>query len=240
MPGSLRVVLRIFVAVCILAVFSALAIIASEPLKKVPPGMSWRAAVGMGDGWNREQFIDPILNGSRIEGMPRNKVLNLFGNPGYSAVNYPGTTRIDQYRLSAKNDRVFRIEYDREGNVEYDSVEDRPCDCPICRADAPAASLETIQHAGLLQQREFNDGSFTISKLEKQLGKAGSWNSDQSSVGGMVWFTFSDTWRIADRQDHYFIADGHVPWRSLNIEKAKDSRVGSWAVVTYAPGCLAK
>lgn len=240
MPRTLCVVLRLFVAICIVATLSALAVIASEPAKKVPPDISWRAAVGMGSGWNREQFLAPILDGRHLEGTPRYKVLSLFGNPGYTAVNYPGTTRIDEYRLSAKNDRVFRIDYDHEGNVQYYSVEDGPCDCPICRTDAPAVSLETIQHAGLLRQREFNDGSLTIKKLEKQLGKAGSLDSDQSTVGGMVWFTFSDTWRVADRQDHYFVADGHVPWSTLNIEKPKDSSVLSWSVVTYAPGCLAK
>jgi hypothetical protein len=244
MPKPLSVVVRTSITLSVVAIVCALAVLASEPLKKVPPGISWRAAVGMGSGWNREQFIGPILNGRPIEGMPRTRVLELFGNPGYSSTDYPGTTRIDQYRLSAKNDRTFRIDYDREGKVTGDSIEDGPCDCPICRADSPSVSIETIRKAGLLQQREFIDGSLTVGKLEAQLGQPGSWSAGNSTAGQQVWFGFSDTWRITGGQatpDEYFIADGHTPflnYRRLGSEKRL--AVDSWAVVTFAPGCLTK
>lgn len=241
MPKPIRAVFPAFIALGVITAFSALAVIASEPMKKVPPRVLWRATVGMGNNWNREQDIAPILNGRQIEGMSRAAVLNLFGDPGYSAVNYPGSSRIDEYRLSAKNNRVFRIDYGRDGVAESGWVEEGACNCPICEADSPAVSIETIRRAGLLKDRGFIDGSLTVRKLEQQLGAPGSWDSGTHTAGGQVWLSYSDTWRITgqpSQSDQYLIADGHTPFRGFQPGKEKDLGVDSWAVVTFIPNCL--
>src|ERR1700722_443665 len=56
-----------------------------------------------GAHWNREPQLDRIVADIKLEGMTRAKVLSLLGQPGYSQHDYPGPTRVDEYRLSAKN-----------------------------------------------------------------------------------------------------------------------------------------
>jgi hypothetical protein len=236
MPNSIRTLLYPLIALCVVACT------ASKPQTKVPPGIHWRTANGVGNTWNREQFIEPILNGKQIEGMTRAKMIQLFGDPGYTAVNYPGSSRIDEYRLSARNNRIFRVDYGRDGIAVHGWVEDGACDCPICKADAPTVAAETLNRTTLLKQ-EFVDSELTIARLEKQLGASGSWNSGSSTAGGQVWLGYSDTWRLTSgssqaQPNRFFIADGHTPMRDFQFGKEKELQVGSWAIVTWIPGCM--
>jgi len=190
--------------------------------------------------WNREPQLDHMVAGVKLEGMTRAEMLSLFGEPGYSQVTYPGATRFDQYRLSAKNSQNFRIDYDYDGKVRENMIESSPCTCRLCAADAPAVSNAVLQKSGLLGGKRDDTVplSLIMAKLDKKLGHAGKIDSSRNVMGGQVWFDYSETWRIDGSPNQFLIADGHVPWRDAPTDRVDDKPVESWAAITFAPECL--
>ena len=252
-PGRFTKWLATWLAIVELAAvasFAVLACSASKARTDVPPETLWKIAPSMGGYWNREQHLATIFAKRRLEGMSRRDVLKLLGQPGYSAIIYPGNTRIDEYRLSAKNDLSYRIDYEPDskyiddGKAHGDYIESSACSCPACAADAPAVPLATLRKTGLLSLK--NDATIPadlrIATLEKQLG-GGKVESSRGIAGGMVWFNYSETWRVnhidADGStNQFFIADGHVPWRDAPNDEISGQPIGGWSVVTFAPECL--
>lgn len=236
-------------ALAVVTGLSVLTCLGSQPRKNVPPEILWKIAPGMGDYWNREQHLPAIFAKRRLEDMSRRDVLRLLGQPGYSAVIYPGNTRIDIYRLSAKNDRSYRIDYEPDskyvddGKAHGNVIESGPCSCPTCATDAPSVLMETVHKTGLLNLE--NDATvppnLKMSTLETQLG-SGRIRSSRNMAGGMVWFNYSETWRIEKdgSPSQYFLADGHVPWRDAPNDDISGQHVGGWSVITFSPNCLTK
>jgi hypothetical protein len=192
-----------------------------------------------GSHWNREPQLDRMVAGVELTGMPRAKVLDLFGQPGYSAENYPGPSRIDEYRLSARNDKTFRIDYNAEGHVTEDSVESSPCNCPLCTTKAPPLSVAVLRKKGLLRDEPPSE-NITVAAFEKKLGGQGQLDLSHNVVGGQVWLNYSETWRISDTPNQFLIADGHVPARTAPTDEISDKLIESWALVAFAPECLAQ
>lgn len=192
-----------------------------------------------GSHWNREPQLDRMVAGVELTGMPRAKVLDLFGQPGYSVENYPGHSRIDEYRLSAGNDKNFRIDYNAEGNVTGDFIESSPCNCPLCTTKAPLLSAAVLKKNGLLQDQPPSQ-NLTVTAFEKKLGSQGQLDLSHNVVGGQMWLNYSETWRISDTPNQFLIADGHVPARTAPTNEIGDKLIESWALVSFAPECLAQ
>jgi len=190
--------------------------------------------------WNREPQLDRIVAGVKLEAMTRAQALSLFGQPGYSQVTYPGATRFDEYRLSAKNNRNFRIDYDYDGNVREDMIESSPCSCRLCTANVPSVPYAALQKGGLVSGRRDDtvSPSLTMAVLNIKLGHAGKIDSSRNVMGGQVWFNYSETWLIEGSPNQFLIADGHVPWRDAPTDEVADKPVESWALITFAPECL--
>jgi hypothetical protein len=84
--------------------------------------------------------------------MSRAEIIHSLGEPGVSQqIYYPGTglqARIDFYRLSAKNDDAFRVDYDAKDKVTGNSIEARSCACELCelvRADRCSVGMDTLE-----------------------------------------------------------------------------------------------
>jgi hypothetical protein len=207
------------------------------------PRDAWlQAPKSQGAHWNREPQLDRIVAGIKLEGMTRAKVLSLLGQPGYSQHDYPGPTRVDGYRLSAKNDKTFRVDYDREDKVTGDMIDSGPCNCPFCTTSAPVLPAAVLNKSGLMDARryEYVPSDLTVAVFEKKLGGPGQRDSSLNTVGGQVWLGYSDTWRISGSPNQFLIADGHVPARTAPAGEISDKPVESWAVVSFAPECLAE
>jgi hypothetical protein len=205
---------------------------AREAWLRAPNSHSWF--------WNREPQLDRIFADVKLEGMTRTQVLNLLGQPGYSQVTYPGVTRFDEYRLSAKNNQNFRIDYDYDGKVTENMIESSPCSCRLCTADVPAVPSAVLQKTGLLSGKRDDTvpPSLTMAVLDKKLGHTGKIDSSRNVVGGQVWFNYSETWRIDGSPNQFLIADGHVTWRDAPTDEVAGKPVGAWALITFAPECL--
>jgi hypothetical protein len=191
-----------------------------------------QAPESQGAHWNRVSLLDRLVAGVRMEGMPRAKVLDLLGPPGYSAEMYPGDTRIDVYRLSAANHRSLRLDYQADSTLIGDSIEDDPCDCDSCTSGAPMLPAAALRKELSTTQ--------TMSGIEQSLGRPGDLHVTRESVGGQAWLAYSETWRVAGAPHRFLIVSGNVPARTAPTGVVADKPAGSWAVVTFAPACLAK
>jgi len=121
-----------------------------------PSGFSpeaWRRAADPRSGdWSREPLLRQFAQSTHIDGMSRAEIIHSLGEPGVSQqIYYPGTglqARIDFYRLSAKNDDAFRVDYDAKDKVTGNSIEARSCACELCelvRADRCSVGMDTLE-----------------------------------------------------------------------------------------------
>jgi hypothetical protein len=72
------------------------------------------------------------------------------------------------------------------------------------------------------------------------LGRPGKVDLSRNSVGGQLWLNYSEVWRVYGAPNQFLLADGHVPARDAPNGEIRDKRVGSWALISFAPECLAK
>jgi hypothetical protein len=168
-----------------------------------------------------------------LVGMPRAKVLDLFGQPGRADETYPWRTRMDFYRLSAANDQSYRIDYDASDVVTSDSVESAPCHCDFCTAAAPLAQ------AGFIPSAPTN-GGLTLSAFEVLVGVAGKRDVSQHVAGGRVWLSYTETWRVDGPPQRFLIASGHIPLTDAPTFEVGDKSIDDWTLVSYSPACLAQ
>ncbi len=111
----------------------------------------------------------------------------------------------------------------------------------MCRADAPAATMAAVQESGLLAKGDgYVPAGLTMGGIEKKLGVSGKIHTSRPVMGGQVWFNYTETWRIGDQPGQWFLADGHVTWRNAPDDSVGNQPVQSWAIVTFAPDCLAQ
>ena len=222
-------------------VLEMLACSAASPVG-LSPRDAWLSAPKLqGARWNREKELDRLVAGRNLAGKTRAEMVREFGEPGYSWLDYPGGSRIEEYRLSAKNDTAFRVDYDEDGKVHEDSIESSGCVCLLCKADAPAVPMGVVQGSGLLKKGDgYVPSGLTMAQVEGKLGSRGRVETSRNVMGGQVWFGYSETWRIGDRPGEWFEADGHVSWRNAPDDSVGKQPVESWSVMTFAPDCLAQ
>ena len=187
--------------------------------------------------WDREPLLDKLVAGSNLNGYSRARVLGIFGQPGYSADLISDQGRMDEYRLSAANDKAFRIDYDADNKVTSYMVEASGCQCPLCAADAPVLSEAVLKNSSLMRAST-SPGSFTMAELEKILGRAGKVDLAHNTVGGQVWLDYSETWHLEGQPHQFLIVDGHTPARDAPMDEFRDKTALSWATVNFAPECL--
>lgn len=172
--------------------------------------------------------------------MLRAKVLEMFGPPGYSARDFPPpATRMDFYRLSAANDRSFRVDYDSDDKATGDSIAGSPCSCNFCTAGAPVVPAAVLDGTGLIRATQ-PQRDLTMSALERLVGRRGETRTSQSQMGGRLWFGYTETWRVGGAGNRWLIATGRIPMTSALTREPGDKPVNDWSLVSFLPECLAK
>ena len=106
---------------------------------------AWQqAADSKAPEWSRRDLLDQFAATTTINGMTREELRRRLGAPGIAeAIYFPGEGPqggIDFYRLSAKNEDSFRVDYDAEGKVTGNVIEASPCVCTICKDASPATA----------------------------------------------------------------------------------------------------
>ena len=192
-----------------------------------------------GANWDRTALMERLMKGSDLTGMPRAKVLALLGPAGYVAEMYPGATRIENYRLSAANKTSLRVDYDSGQKVTRYSVDSSSCSCEVCTAAAPVLPAAVLDKSGMMRPAAA-PRNFTMSAIEKLLGRQGKVDLSHNQVGGQMWLNYSETWLVSGARHQFLIVDGHTPARNAPMEAVGDKPVYSWALISYAPDCLAK
>jgi hypothetical protein len=221
---------------------------ASPPADDASSREDWlRAPQAQGQSWSREAALKRLATTTKFAGMTRPRIIDLLGAPGYASEDYyPGagrTGRIDVYRLSSKNNRSFRIDYNSSDRATGDFIEQEPCGCDSCNSHAPAVPLRILTTTILKKDAAKQGQTITIPQLETLLGRSGQRSFLQQVVGGRVWVDYTDVWSIAGSEHRFLIASGHQP----SGEPTGDSPFGSlggmpvdsWSLIYMAPGCLA-
>jgi hypothetical protein len=222
---------------------------AAPPANDASPREAWlRAPLAQGQSWSREAPLKRLAAETKFAGMTRQRIIDLLGAPGFASEDYdtPGagrTGRIDVYRLSSKNDRSFRIDYDSRDRATGDFIEQEPCSCDACTVHAPAVPLRILTMTILKKDAAREGRTITIPQLETLLGRSGQRSFSQHVVGGRVWVDYTDVWSIAGSEHRFLIASGHQPAGRPSGDSPFGSLGGlpvdSWSLIYMAPGCLA-
>jgi hypothetical protein len=174
--------------------------------------------------------------------MARTRVIELLGEAAIAYERYPGSDqreRSDIYRLSAKNNESFRIEYNASDKVSSAFVDKRSCKANAFAAPATVTdkilTLEALEKALLKPYREEQISNMPISELEALIGKSHKDWTQKSHVGGRMWVYYNYVWRLSADGRRVFTANGHVP---LGNWEQRDARVQSYAIVSMRPDCL--
>jgi hypothetical protein len=207
------------------------------------PRESWlRAPYAQAKAWSREASLSRLASATKFIGMTRQQLIELLGEPGFADEEYElgagRTGRIDSYRLSSKNDRSFRIDYDSGDRATGDMIEEGPCRCADCNSQAPSVPLKVLNMTILKKDTARVGQSLTIGRLESLLGQSGKISLSQQTAGGQVWMDYDDTWSIAGSEHRFLMVSGHRPARDWQIGDNAGLPVYSYSVISMAPGCL--
>ena len=142
------------------------------------------------------------------------------------------------YRLSAANEEKLRLDYLGNTVTSY-LIDAIPCSCDSCAASAPLLNAEALKKSGLIRTTPL-ERTLTMSEFEKLLGSTGELRRSRSTAGGQAWLNYTEIWRVGAAPHRFLMVDGHVPLRSAPTQEVGDKPVLSWALVSFAPGCLAK
>jgi len=204
---------------------------------------AWRkAADSRSDTWSRETLLRQFAGGTDISAMSRAEIIHWLGEPGVTQQIYdPGEGpqgRIDFYRLSAKNDHSFRIDYDAKDKVSVNFIEASPCTCELCElagADAGSVRMEALE-GSLLKEDPGGQQSITMSGLERRVGIPGKHHTAEARIGGQMWAIYSAVWRVAEQPRSFLIVSGTAPRREQR--EFDQVRVENFALIEAWPGCL--
>jgi hypothetical protein len=197
-----------------------------------------QAPHSQGAKWDRTALLKRMVAGRDMVGTPRAKVLEMFGPPGYSAQTYPGSSRMEFYRLSTANEEKLRLDYDGNTVTSY-LIDAIPCSCDSCAGAAPLLTEEALSKSGLIRATRL-EKTLTMQEFEKLVGRPGELRRASSTAGGQAWLNYTEIWRVGAEPHRFLMVDGHVPLRSAPTQAVGDKPVLSWALVSFSPGCLAK
>ena len=207
--------------------------------------LAWRNAPNQDpQDWSRESLLAGLPSLEQMQQQARATIIARLGMPGISYELYtPGMgrqARLDIYRLSAKNDRVFRIDYDAKDRLKSDEVESSSCGCPLC-SQVPADTNAIVAMRVLARTALMGSGPYpavtTRRQVEVLLGHAGQPHSVIEQIGGQAWVDYSDIWRIAGAGERFFIASGYVTVRDRETREDAELPITSYAIATVGPDC---
>jgi hypothetical protein len=212
---------------------------------ETPSGFSpeaWRkAADPQSDTWSREPLLRQFAGSADISAMSRAEIIHWLGEPGVTQQIYdPGEGprgRIDFYRLSAKNDHSFRIDYDAKDKVSVNFIEASPCTCELCelaRAHAGSVRMEALE--GSLLKAPEGLRSITMSELERRVAVSGQQHTAEARIGGRMWVIYSELWRVTGKPHGFFIVTGTVP--RTEQKEFDQVPVENFALIEASPECL--
>ena len=215
---------------------------AAETLSGFSPE-AWQKAVDpRSDTWSREPLLRQFAGSNDISRMTRVEINRWLGEPGVTHQIYsPGEGfrhRIDFYRLSAKNEDSFRIDYDAKDKVTGNFIEASACTCELCelaRADANSVAMDVLE-TSILKEDPGGQQSITMSELERRVGIPGKHHTAEARIGGQMWVTYSALWRVADTPRGFLIVWGAVPLREQR--EFDQVRVEDFALIEAWPECL--
>lgn len=203
-----------------------------------------RAATSGAQDWSREAMLKSLPADAIRPGMSRAQIVALLGPPGYANADYRlgvgVTSRIDVYRLSGRNDRSYRIDYDGQDRLIMHAIDESPCDCDLCTDRAPAVPFAAVDRA-VLNKTALREGTqLTIGQLESRIGRPGQRIVDRGVSGGQMWVNYVDIWRVTGGEPHYLFASGHRPARDWKFGALDNEPLDSYDLVTMFPQCLAR
>lgn len=217
--------------------------LAAETLSGFSPEAWQKAADPQSDTWSRETLLRQFAGSHDIRRMSRPEIEQWLGEPGVTQQIYSRGEgfqhRIDFYRLSAKNDDSFRVDYDGEDRVTEDSIEARGCACELCelaRLDAGSVPMEALEGSILKKDPDGPHSSITMSELERRVGIPGKHHTAEARIGGRMWDIYSALWRIADKPRGFLIVSGTIP--RTEPKEFDQVPVENFALVEAWPECL--
>lgn len=207
---------------------------------------AWREAVDLqSSDWSREDLLSQLYKQYKLKGMKREMVLELLENPAVSSELYPGSKqreRTDIYRLSAKNTKSFRIEYDAPDRVTGSPLIDfRPCKAKLFIGPAPEADkflTMAVLRKSLLEKYTLKQiTKMTVKEVETLLGNADKGWED-SPFGGEREVNY--LWRLSADGRRVFVVNARVPSRTRETYawEMPAARIRSYAIVSMGPDCL--
>jgi len=219
--------------------------IANDALFSSFSAPAWRSAPNRDpQNWSRESLLAGLPTLEQLRQQDRFTIIARLGMPGNSDELYtPGmgrNARLDIYRLSAKDDRVLRLDYDAEDRLESDETETSSCGCPLCSRAPPDA--RAVVAMPLLARTVLKAGGpypavMTEGRVEDLLGHPGRSYATVNQVGGQAWADYGEVWRIAGSSDRFFIASGNITVREREQKKDTELPINSYAIVTVGPDC---
>ncbi len=179
---------------------------------------------------------------TNIDGLAREEVVRLLGEPGMTnEIFYPGKGfqgRIDFYRLSAKNEDSFRIDYDASDKVSGNTIEAKPCSCATCAAATASSELKTdaLRSSVLAPAPDGEDATRSFAALGALVGAPGTRSTTEVRIGSQTWSVYSETWRVANEAHRFFTATGRAPLRQQ--QPFDEASIGDYALIGNWPECL--
>jgi hypothetical protein len=210
--------------------------------------LAWRNASNRDpQNWSRVPLLAGLPRLEQLQQQDRSTIVARLGMPGNSDEMYaPGMgryARLDIYRLSAKDDRVLRLDYDAQDRLESDETEASSCGCPLCSkapSDTRAAVAMAVLARTLLAASGLHPAVMTKSRLEDLLGHPGRPYAMVNQVGGQAWEDYGEVWRIAGPSERFFIASGHIAVRDWEQQKDAELHMASYAIITVGPNCSSR
>lgn len=192
--------------------------------------------------WSREALLSQILGRSRVG--TRDEMIGVLGPPNDTLelyhTGYGLIDRFDTYRLSAKNDRSYRLTYRPTGELDSQRIESLPCGCPKCDNAGKLASAAISAQTADDFLAALNDKPASpemLSEAEQTLGRTGVKQTDLGvQMGGHVWANFEVIWPIADHGHRFLIASGSLPMNSYSADT--DLPITDYSLETVSDECL--
>ena len=207
--------------------------------------LAWRNSPRLDpQNWSRKSLLAGLPKLEQLRQQDRATIIAHLGLPGNSDELYaPGMGRqgrLDIYRLSAKNDRVLRLDYDAQDRIESDEIEASSCGCPRCSEALPdERAMVTMD---VLARTVLTGGGLyptvmTKGRVEGLLGHAGQSYAMIEQVGGQAWTDYGETWRITGAAERFFIASGDVTVRDHAARQDDQLPITDYAIITVGPDC---
>jgi TPR repeat protein len=217
---------------------------------------AWQSAPRAQGDWSREVLAEKFTENG-VDGIERQRVLALLGDPGYLDVRYdwPGDGASlgssATYRLNGKNDHVLDIEFDSDNKVNSARIEARACVCDECGDQPPPVPSAVVDDVVIKKYPRKWERRLSIAQFEALLGRTGKRSfkvakatplgrGANSDADEDTEVRYRDVWRIDGGAPNRFLASyGSVRGRDVNPQAIGNVLLHTYAIITMLPECLA-